>query len=871
MKTTIFTTCRRVALLSAVVCVLGLGATSCSQYDDSGLKNSISQLEDRVDALEAKLTQDIEALQSMLSGKMTVVSCVLENNVYTITLSDGTTVTVDKAGSTTDYPVITYIEEDGVRYWAVVRDGQTEALLADGKKVPVASMPKVRIEPSTDEYQVSIDGGKTWEGLGVYAKNDSEDVALFKAVDQDENYVYLTLSDDKVVKVLKETDLKCVAMAGKQYFQAGETKTIKLQLGGVEKTTVTKPDGWKASVSGTSLSITAPVAENPYAETKGTVAVVAVGGNGQSTITEVSVVIGTAPVTVTIDTEAMTASFVMDPSLVDSWDFMGYLYGATKADEFVPEQMIESIVNNPRLTAEFESIENKPIEDMLGYAPEKGVSYVVWAIPAVGYGETYNPADFVYEVAASTNIAMTVVSKNFEDAELLIVPAGCDRYYGGVLEKGDEYLTLDYVIEGINDWGEGVIVNGTYEGMLSNYATAWGTNDLQSGKTYIVYAIPYAPGKTYTVDDAFTMEVEVDAIVAGGSATVTFGDVTADITSVAVTITPSDDTYKAYAAYLNEADYAAYSASDDDLRQYLLESGRTFTETYEHTQSFLDPETKGYFVAVAVDAEGKAGKCVVKECVTKAIEYSDALSVAVEAVEIGADKVTLKLTPTGDIVKYRYVNITKANWQNHYLFQGDEALTESALATKSTYEVYEMDAAELTDGTMELTYLEMNKPYYFFVMGVDAEGNISHMTRFEYKPQLDITFVRKSKPEWAASSARPVISDMTIDGTPVDELTDYSPGFHVLSFTATPGTDCEEFYVLVQDPSYLGNDFYTRSTYVIANGTTYPGTEAATVTNEYFSFDSGEYIGSRVFIVWKDTAGKYYEADEINPAPVPGM
>lgn len=872
MKRTIFTTLRRAAMLSAMACVMGLGATSCSQYDDSGLKNSISQLEDRVDALEAKLTQDIEALQSMLSGKMTVVSCVLENGVYTITLSDGTKVTVDKAGdgATTDYPVITYIEEDGARYWAVVRDGRTEPLLADGKKVPVASMPKVRIEPSTDEYQVSIDGGRTWEGLGVYAQEDS--VALFKAVDQDENYVYLTLADDKVVKVLKETDLKCVAMAGKQYFKAGETRTVKLQLGGVEKTTVTKPDGWKASVSGTTLSITAPVAENPYAETEGTVAVVAVGGNGQSTITEVSVVLGTAPVTVKVDAESMKASFVVDPSLVDSWDFLGYYYGATKADEFVPEQMIESITNNTRLYPVYESVENKAIEDLLGYEPEKGVSYVVWVLPAVdSYMGTYHPSDFIYEIAASINIEMTVKSKNFEDAEILIVPAGCDKYYGGVLEVGDEWNTLETVIEGINDWGEGTTVAGTYEGKLSNYAVAWGTNILQSGKSYTVYAIPYVPGKRYTVDDAFTMDVEINAITAGGSATVTFSDVTADITSVSVTATPSADTYKAYAAYLSEADYATYSAGEDAMRNYLLERGRQFNAAYDISQTGLSPETKGYFVAVAVDADGKAGECVAKECATKAIEYSDALSVAVEAAEIGADKVTLKFIPTGNIVKYRYMNFTKAEWQSHWKCQGDESLTEAALATRGTYEVVEVDAASLTDGKVELTYLQMNQPYYFFVMGIDAEGNMSHMTRFEYTPELDITFIRQSKPEWAASPARPAISDVTVDDTPVGELTEYAAGFHKLAFTVTPGTDCEEFYVLVEDPSYLGNDYYTRSTYVIAKGTTYPGTGAVTVTYDYFGFDTSAYTGSRVFIVWKDTAGNYYEVDEINPAPVPGL
>ena len=69
-------------------------------------------------------------------------------------------------------------------------------------------------------------------------------------------------------------------------------------MSGISKYTVTKPDGWKASLTGKGLTITAPVAENQYAETSGKVAIMAVASNGQSIIAEIPVIIGDAPIVI---------------------------------------------------------------------------------------------------------------------------------------------------------------------------------------------------------------------------------------------------------------------------------------------------------------------------------------------------------------------------------------------------------------------------------------------------------------------------------------------------------------------------------------------------------------------------------------------
>lgn len=65
----------------------------------------------------------------------------------------------------------------------------------------------------------------------------------------------------------KSKELKCEILSGKQYFANGRGETDFAEMSGISKHTVTKPDGWKASLTGKGLTIIAPVAENQYAET----------------------------------------------------------------------------------------------------------------------------------------------------------------------------------------------------------------------------------------------------------------------------------------------------------------------------------------------------------------------------------------------------------------------------------------------------------------------------------------------------------------------------------------------------------------------------------------------------------------------------
>ena len=166
--------------------LLIMAASSC-QFDDTDLQNSIDDLTSRVEALEnfqEQVQGDIASLQDIISK---LDSSVTVNNVvdngdgsWTINFSDGTSVTISNGRDGEDGltpPSITVVEEDGKYYWAYEdADGTTDFILDDeGNRIPVTGeAPRVRIN---DEgyWEISTDGGKTWENTGVKAEGGDGD------------------------------------------------------------------------------------------------------------------------------------------------------------------------------------------------------------------------------------------------------------------------------------------------------------------------------------------------------------------------------------------------------------------------------------------------------------------------------------------------------------------------------------------------------------------------------------------------------------------------------------------------------------------------------------------------------------------------
>ena len=223
-----------VACLAVGACTLGI--SSCSdEYDDSGIRSDIENLENRVTTLEEwqkSVNTDIQSLQTLVEALesknfITDVTPVVEGGEetgYTITFQSGESITIKhgtdgkdgvdgvngtdgKDGAT---PVIGVAQDtNGTYYWTLNgefltddsgnkmpvtgpkgdkgdqgtpgtpgadgEDGQDGADGQDGEDGQDAIAPQVRINKDTNEWEISTDGGKTWTSTGVKATGPKGD------------------------------------------------------------------------------------------------------------------------------------------------------------------------------------------------------------------------------------------------------------------------------------------------------------------------------------------------------------------------------------------------------------------------------------------------------------------------------------------------------------------------------------------------------------------------------------------------------------------------------------------------------------------------------------------------------------------------
>ncbi|RGE77602.1 MULTISPECIES: PL29 family lyase N-terminal domain-containing protein [Bacteroides] len=818
------------------VCVVML--SSC--YNDDDLKNSISGLEDRMDKLEASLQSvqtDLSTLKTLtdaLSQNKSIAS-VLENEdgSYTIKFSDQTEVTIRNGENGEDAPQITVIknEEDGIYYWGITGTDGKKTFLKDGEGnlMPVtAAAPKIRINTNTKEWEISTDGGKTWDPTGVYASGEGTgDASLFSEVSQDDDYAYFTLKDGTILKLLKSKELKCDILSGKQYFKNGEEKLISVEMSGISKYTVTKPDGWKASLSGKGLTITAPVTENQYAEMSGKVAIMAVASGGQSIISEIPVIIGDAPVV--ISTVGQTVSTTLTNGIE-----MYYL-GVLEINEYSAETVAE-LVNGytARMYMKTKALDKMPLAELIGKDPEAGMTYMVWAVPPSDTGE-YLPDDVIATVIKiDPTVELKVSNITFEGATVSAIRKGCGIYYTGIADKAN------YSPEGVIDdlsFGGGNKQNSDYNGPLEGKVLDFLPRVIP-GTTYVLWAIPYKEDKEYKTDELVTVEIPVPALTYDGTATINIGNIVTTVSSVSATITPGTDCYKFYYSYMKEQTLANYG-TDKEVISYLIKNGDFSKEAENFERASLEPGTKGSFVAVALNDKGQLGSLVKVQADSKEISYNSSISVDV-AIDAGTMSTTLTLTPTGNPVKFRYVHMKSSDFKN-YPYWGDEETVKQALIMNSN--VSEIVAAELKNHQLVIEDIAFNSEYVLFMIAVDAVGNPSSTMTKKVYTSAKPTFVRKDRDTdlWNTS-----VPEVTIDKIEKDK-------FYTVSYTVKPKSGCKVFYVFAGPADYLTGMYDEQIRYVMKNGvkqtTTYSGSIYGT-------------LPANINVTWVDEEGRFYEVSK---------
>ena len=188
-----------------------MGLTACS-IDE--VREDIAALENRVAALEewqASVNSDLMSLSKLVNelesrNLITAVTPLLENGEeigYRISFLTGDPIVIYHGEPSTYIPLIGVAQNDAGDFcWTLDGEFITDE---DGDLVPVVSdlVPQVRINSNNNEWEISTDGGQTWDPTGVPAtgeKGETGDV-LFADIDYttDPENVTFTLADGTIL------------------------------------------------------------------------------------------------------------------------------------------------------------------------------------------------------------------------------------------------------------------------------------------------------------------------------------------------------------------------------------------------------------------------------------------------------------------------------------------------------------------------------------------------------------------------------------------------------------------------------------------------------------------------------------------------
>lgn len=212
---------RTLSFIAAIIlCAASLtGCTNELKQQISDLDDKVSDIEDKVTALISYLSnvsEMVKALESNEYIKDITTMSTSDGNVYVITFTSNTTITLrDGVNGTTPFLGVQYDPDREAYYWTVQNGPNgTPVYLKDanGQKVRASSnVPELKVE---DKYWwISYDKGITWTKL--YQAQGTDGSSVFKKIDtSDPDYVMFTLADGSVMaipteKAFNELSAKC--------------------------------------------------------------------------------------------------------------------------------------------------------------------------------------------------------------------------------------------------------------------------------------------------------------------------------------------------------------------------------------------------------------------------------------------------------------------------------------------------------------------------------------------------------------------------------------------------------------------------------------------------------------------------------------
>lgn len=876
-------------VLSTLV-LTAMVAVSCTEpYDDTQIRQEIADLYEKVSKLEEKLNSEVTALKALIDEKTVVASATKNNDgSWEILLTSGEKITVypqyqpEPQAPEVNNGCVTVIKDGDVYYWAQIVDGKAVAITdAAGNKIPVAhsATPQFRVNPATGDVELSVDGGHTWVVVEKAEQEETpEPTCIFTGVVDGESSIDFTLASGEVISVPKAETIDFGVQAGKTFVTPGQSVDVALKAENIDDLTViAKPEGWKTSISGKTLTVTAPAQEKldaGEAELEGLVKIHAAGGDGKCMVGKLMVSASTASVLLEVVGENVT--LYNNTGL--RWS--GVSYGIATYEEFNAEAIAKAKNNyelmayelyDTQATVSVKQMYNEMIAQV--YDPASyvdvptGTSYVIWALAGSdAWDHVYSADEVVYTVytPAFLNVESTAVT--FNSVEISAVGGGYAGYIVGVVAAASAEEAKMQIENSFGNWQMGWGMFGAelkelnYKGDILGFGDAY-YPAVYPNTTYVVYILPLVDGKAeseYLVSDLKTYSFSTPNIEAGGSATLAFEALETTYSNIEVAIKGSENTTMIYSVFATADEFAAYK-TDEELIQYVIEYNSAYNmmaigkESTAYISS-LNPGDAATVLAFAVDTEGKYSKLYKQEFKTNTLAYNT-MKVNVDAAASKVDVTTASIkvsTEGGTPVSYRYIAVdtTGYSWK-------DEATTETQLALDSNWNVKTIAVADVVDGYINLDDLTTNNQYAFGIVAIDAEGNPSHATFHYFTPSLpEYPIIRSTNEAYAAMV--PTVESV------VAWNSDY--GAFDVTVTVTPAAGTTKYWVAVWDsesavaPDSPAKDIIDNL--MLKEGQYYgsvSGTEAATFTPSYKSGRTYD-VKAVVYVAWCDAAGNYYEA-----------
>ena len=299
------------------------------------LDKAVKDLEAALKAADATSAADIKALQesvAALQAQLAGVKVESKNGTVVVTIGENS-FTLSKNG------VLTIVEVEGVKYWALVDPATGEAT---NLNVKVGHDIKFKVDPETAEVLICYDGDK-YVGTGVYAAEGAD--TLIGDVEETDDYVTITIGDATYQLQKWADDKSVLGLSRADFFlMYGATKVVELTAEDIaEYYVMAKPDGWKASFEGKTLTVIAP-AKKTYevgaAEAEGEILIHATTVEGKCKVAKLDVKTGDG-LTLKIDSKG---NLTIDNAFVGingndeigfTEGFMDFAFGLAPADEFL--------------------------------------------------------------------------------------------------------------------------------------------------------------------------------------------------------------------------------------------------------------------------------------------------------------------------------------------------------------------------------------------------------------------------------------------------------------------------------------------------------------------------------------------------------